>query len=136
MAAHFQHLFSPLQIGAVQVKNRIFFSGHDTCLPSSDFVNEALIAYHEARAAGGVGLIVVQVSGVHESARYSSHLLMATDDACISGYAKLAQAVHAHGCKVVGQLFHPGREMACSQCPIRPRPYRMNASIKCHGPCR
>ncbi|MCP4791370.1 MAG: FAD-dependent oxidoreductase [Gammaproteobacteria bacterium] len=127
MAAHFQHLFSPLQIGAVQVKNRIFFSGHDTCLPSSDFVNEALIAYHEARAAGGVGLIVVQVSGVHESARYSSHLLMATDDACISGYAKLAQAVHAHGCKVVGQLFHPGREIMETKDGLQPVSYSASA---------
>ena len=41
------------------------------------FVTDQLIAYQEARAAGGVGLIVVQVAGVHESARYTSHVLMA-----------------------------------------------------------
>ena len=73
--------------------------------------NDALIAYHTARAKGGAGLIVTQVAGVHETARYTSHLLMATDDACIPGYRRLAEAVHAHGCMIFSQLFHPGREI-------------------------
>ncbi len=61
-------------------------SGHDTSMPTDNLVNEQLIAYHRARAEGGVGLIVLQVAGVHDSARYTSHVLMATDDACIDGY--------------------------------------------------
>ena len=36
---------------------------------------------------------------------------MATDDACIPGYRRLAEAVHAHGCMIFSQLFHPGREI-------------------------
>lgn len=111
----FPHLFSPLAVGGVTLKNRIVSSGHDTVMAVDGLVTERLIAYHEARAAGGAGLIVVQVAGVHESSRYTSHVLMVTDDGCIPGYRRLAEALHRHGCVVFGQLFHPGREIMESQ---------------------
>lgn len=109
--ASFPHLFSPLTIRGMVLKNRIMSTGHDTTLPTDGTVNAALVAYHRARAKGGVGLIVTQVAGVHETARYTSHLLMATEDSCIPGYRALAEAVHAEGAAVVSQLFHPGREI-------------------------
>ena len=112
IAAHaFPHLFEPLQIRGKRLKNRIMSSGHDTSMPTDNLVNEQLIAYHRARAEGGVGLIVLQVAGVHDSARYTSHVLMATDDACIDGYRRLAETCHAHGTLVLSQIFHPGREI-------------------------
>ena len=77
----FPRLFTPLRIGSVTVRNRIVSSGHDTVMAVDGYVTDQLIAYQAARAAGGVGLIVVQVAGVHESARYTSHVLMATEDA-------------------------------------------------------
>ncbi len=107
----FAHLFQPLTIRGVRLKNRIMSTGHDTTLPTDGRVNAALVAYHEARAKGGVGLIVSQVAGVHETARYTSHMLMATDDSCIEGYRRLAETCHAHGCVLFSQLFHPGREI-------------------------
>ncbi len=107
----FPHLFAPLPLRGVTLRNRILSTGHDTTLPSDGTVNAALIAYHRARAKGGAGLIVTQVAGVHETARYTSHLLMATSDDCIPGYRALAEAVHAEGCAIFSQLFHPGREI-------------------------
>lgn len=111
----FPNLFSPLRIGGVTLRNRILSSGHDTVMAEDGRVTDRLIAYQEARAAGGAGLIVVQVAGVHESARYTYHVLMATDDGCIPGYRALAERIHAHDCMVFGQLFHPGREIMESQ---------------------
>lgn len=111
MSTAFAHLFTPLQIRGKRLKNRIMSSGHDTSMPTDNLVNEQLIAYHQARAEGGVGLIVLQVAGVHDSARYTSHVLMATDDACIEGYRRLAETCHAHGTVVLSQIFHPGREI-------------------------
>jgi 2,4-dienoyl-CoA reductase-like NADH-dependent reductase (Old Yellow Enzyme family) len=108
-------LFSPIQIGQVTVKNRILSSGHDTVMAESGMIGDRLIAYHEARAKGGVGLIVVQVAGVHESAKYSSSVLMADTDDCIPGYRKLVDAVRPYGTTLFGQLFHDGREMMESQ---------------------
>jgi 2,4-dienoyl-CoA reductase-like NADH-dependent reductase (Old Yellow Enzyme family) len=101
-----------LRISGCTLKNRIMSTGHDTTLPVDGTVNEALVAYQEARARGGVGLIVLQVSGVHETARYTNHVLMATDDASIAGYRRVAEAVHRYDTVLFGQLFHPGREIA------------------------
>ncbi|MGB1256881.1 MAG: FAD-dependent oxidoreductase [Thiolinea sp.] len=111
MPTTFPNLFTPLSIRKLEIRNRIVSTGHDTTMPVDGTVNERLIAYHQARAAGGVGLIVVQVTGVHDSARYTNHVLMGTDDHCIPGFRQLAAAVHAEGAKIFVQLFHPGREM-------------------------
>lgn len=109
--AAFPHLLSELRIGPVTLRNRIVSAGHDTVLPTGGRINDELIAYHEARAAGGAGMIVVQVAGVHESARYTSHMLMAVDDGAIPGYRRLAEVCHGHGTALVAQVFHPGREV-------------------------
>ena len=126
-AMQFPHLFSPLQVGSVTLKNRIFSTGHDTTMPTDGLINDRLVAYHRARAEGGVGLIVVQVAGVHDSARYSSHVLMATDDDCIPGYRRVAETCHEFGCKVFGQAFHPGREIMESQDGSAPVAYAPSA---------
>ncbi|MHA1527967.1 MAG: oxidoreductase [Alphaproteobacteria bacterium] len=128
MSKNFPNLFTPVRIGRIEIRNRILSTGHDTTLPTDGTVNDALIAYHEARAKGGAGLIVVQVAGIHESARYTTHILMATGDGCIPGYARLAEAVHSHGAKVFAQLFHPGREIIESQDGSAPVAYAPSAS--------
>ena len=109
--AALEHLFSPIKIRNLTVKNRIMSTGHDTTMPTEGIINERLLAYQRARAEGGAGLIVLQVSGVHESARYTTHLLMATEPNCVDGYRKMADMCHAHGTTVFAQIFHPGREI-------------------------
>ena len=107
----FPNLFEPLNIGPVTIKNRIVSTGHDTTLPTHGAINDDYLAYQEARARGGVGLIVLQVAAVHDSARYSSHVLMANDDKCIVEYERMANVCHRFNTTVFGQLFHPGREI-------------------------
>ena len=109
--AALEHLFSPIKIRNLTVKNRIMSTGHDTTMPTEGIINERLLAYQRARAEGGAGLIVLQVSGVHESARYTTHLLMATEPNCVDGYRKMADMCHAHGTTIFAQIFHPGREI-------------------------
>lgn len=125
--AAFPHLFSPLTIRGHTIRNRIFSTGHDTKMPENYGVSDALIAYHLARARGGAGLIVTQVAGVHRTAMYTTYMLMATSDACIPGYRKLAEALHAEGTIVYGQLFHPGREIMESQDGALPVAYAPSA---------
>jgi 2,4-dienoyl-CoA reductase-like NADH-dependent reductase (Old Yellow Enzyme family)/thioredoxin reductase len=107
----FPHLFSPITIGGATIRNRILSSGHDTVMAEHGLVSDRLIAYQEARARGGAGLIVIQVAGVHPTARYTATELTADTDATIPGYTKLAAAIHRHGTAVFGQLFHGGREI-------------------------
>ncbi|MSY41912.1 MAG: oxidoreductase, partial [Actinobacteria bacterium] len=89
----------------------MFSSGHDTVMAENGRVGDQLIAYQRARAAGGVGHIVLQVSGVHQTAEYTDSELMATSDDVIPGYRKIAEAIHEYDCHVFAQLFHGGREV-------------------------
>jgi 2,4-dienoyl-CoA reductase-like NADH-dependent reductase (Old Yellow Enzyme family) len=105
------NLFSPLSIKGVAIRNRILSTGHDTDLGRHGLPTEELIAYQRARAKGGVGLIIVQVVGVHETARYTAEVLMATQDQCVPHFRRLFDAIHAEGAAAFVQLFHPGREL-------------------------
>lgn len=104
----FPHLFSPLVIGGVTLKNRVLSSGHDTVLVEGGQVTDDLVAYHEARAEGGVGLIVVQVAGVHETARYTTHVLMATDDSCVEGCRMARRGRAPARCQGLRTALPPG----------------------------
>ncbi|HJE78431.1 MAG TPA: oxidoreductase, partial [Brevibacterium epidermidis] len=121
MSKLFPHLFEPITLGSTTIRNRIVSSGHDTVLDDHGHIGDDLVAYHEARAKGGAGLIVLQVSGVHETARYTSHVLMATDESSVPGYQAVAEAVHRHGATIFAQLFHPGREVMDGERGMAPR---------------
>jgi len=110
MTESFSHLFSEVVLGNKTVRNRIVSTGHHTH-HAHGAPNERYIAYQEARAKGGAGLIVAEVAAIHETAAFSQHFLQATTRDCIPGYAALAKAVQRHGATLFGQLFHPGREI-------------------------
>ena len=61
------HLFSPLQVGPVEIRNRIFSTAHMTMLARERKPTDELVAYHEARARGGAGLVIVESASVHWS---------------------------------------------------------------------
>lgn len=107
----FAHHFAPLGIGGVKVQNLILSTGRDTSMAHGGRVTEAMIACHQARAKGGAGLIVSYVVGVHETARYTSHVLMGIDDGCLPEFRRLSDAVHTHGTRIFAQLFHQGLEI-------------------------
>jgi len=55
-------LFSPLALGPVEIRNRIVSTSHQTSLVHDHLPTADLIAYHEARARGGAGLICVEAT--------------------------------------------------------------------------
>lgn len=103
------HLFSPLALRGVTIPNRILSTGHQTFLAEDGRAGADLVAYHEARARGGAGLIITEAARFHQSAVSDGRELLALDDGCIAGYAALAAAVHRHGARILGQLSHAGR---------------------------
>lgn len=110
----FPHIFQPIRLGHMAVKNRIFIPGHNTALSERGLVSEAMLAYHEARAAAGVGMLTMEVSTVHES--YAPHgRLSVVSDECIPGLKAMAETGKRHDCRILGQLFHPGRVAAASE---------------------
>ncbi|HZO90005.1 MAG TPA: FAD-dependent oxidoreductase, partial [Chthonomonadaceae bacterium] len=106
-AAHpvFPHLFRPLQIKGLTLRNRVAVSAHfagwwvDKGLPSDEFV-----AYVKERAKGGIGLFVIGATTPTPSSGWMENV----DEAIIPRYRALAEAGHRHGTAVFAQLIHPG----------------------------
>ncbi len=121
--ASFPHLFSPIALGPLELRNRLFNPPHGTSLGERGNVGEDLIAYHEARAKGGVGLIILEGMALHETHAFPSGYLIATRDEIIPGMKRLKTACARHGTAVIGQLFHAGRSIRSSHDGSRPRVY-------------
>jgi 2,4-dienoyl-CoA reductase-like NADH-dependent reductase (Old Yellow Enzyme family)/thioredoxin reductase len=111
-------LLSPLALGPVELPNRIVSTAHQTTLVHDHLPTDDFVAYHEARAAGGTGLIVLEATAVHESGRLTAHTLAGFQDEIVAGYRRVAAAVQPHGTRLFVQLFHGGRELIAS--PPRP----------------
>ncbi len=105
----FNHLFTPHEIRGHEFRNRIFSSAHQTILARDGSPGEEMAAYHEARARGGAGLIIIESSRPYSDDVSASYYIDSSTDACIPGYRMVAEAVHKHGCKVFGQINHGGR---------------------------
>ncbi len=127
-ASPFPNLFSPLTIRGVTLKNRILSTGHETILAHGGILGDDIVAYHQARAAGGAGLIIIEVSMIHESAVFVRDPIKAYSDDTIPGYRRVAEACHPHGAKVFGQLFHPGRDVIESLDGSAPVSYSASAT--------
>ena len=108
----YEKLFSPMNIGGCEIKNRIVmspmlmgFGQFDGC------TNETLMDYYEERAKGGTGLIITEITrinDVHGSAAFAQ--LGMSHDYQIDGMRELAERIHRHGAKLFVQLHHPGRQ--------------------------
>ncbi|TCL68374.1 FAD-dependent oxidoreductase [Rhizobium sp. BK251] len=105
----YSHLLSPFAIGPVQLRNRVVFQPHFTALGTLDGMpSDEHVAYHEERARGGVGLIILESMAIHPTGKMSRRFVNAWDPAVVPGLARIADAVHAHGAKLFGQLTHGG----------------------------
>lgn len=107
-------LFSPLRVGPAELRNRILSTAHQTNLVDDHVPAPAMAAYHEARARGGAGLIIVEACAVHPSGLLTIHTIDGSTERVVPGYARVAEAVHWHGGRVFAQLFHGGREVVSS----------------------
>ncbi|MCC5872202.1 MAG: FAD-dependent oxidoreductase [Gammaproteobacteria bacterium] len=97
---HYDRLFEPLKIGPVTIPNRIVRSPHGTGLGG-----EELIAYHEARARGGVGMSTIEATSVHPSAPGRLRLW---DDSCLKFLEQISSRIRPTGMKLLLQAYHPG----------------------------
>jgi 2,4-dienoyl-CoA reductase-like NADH-dependent reductase (Old Yellow Enzyme family)/thioredoxin reductase len=110
--ATYQHLLAPWKLRTTEIRNRVVFP--PTCPtwvsdPFSGIFTDMAVDYYAERAKGGVGLIIIGGTHVHPSS-LSAPLMMPQlyNDAQIGPLSKIADAVHAHGCKLGIQLWHSG----------------------------
>ena len=111
-ANRFKKIFEPTDIGQMRLKNRIVMPPMGTnYAEAGGAVSQRMLDYYEARARGGVGLIIVEGSapGVRcntypkGSPSYQGSL---GDDKFIPGWRKLTDAAHKHGARIAIQIMH------------------------------
>ena len=101
-------LFSPISIGSMAQKNRIIMAPIGNSLSNLDgTVSQRVIDYFQARARGGVGLIILPSISIDRISPYTGFPVI-WDDKFIPGLKALTGALHAYGAKVIPQLCHPG----------------------------
>jgi mycofactocin system FadH/OYE family oxidoreductase 2 len=112
VAGRLERLFSPLEVGRTTLRNRIVSPPHGTSFAEGGLPSERQAAYYEARARGGVGLIVVGSMHVLPAQSHGGSENLAEDQRAIPGYRRIADAVHRHGAHICGQLHFSGRQLS------------------------
>lgn len=107
----FQHLFKPLRIKHLLIRNRILSTGHVPGYAKDGYPTEQYILYHAEKAKGGIGLTIIggSTSVDWDSPATEWNQIANRDESIIPYYQKIADAVHAHGAKIFTQLTHMGR---------------------------
>ncbi|MCU1426352.1 MAG: putative NADH-dependent oxidoreductase, partial [Actinomycetia bacterium] len=107
----YEHLLSPGRIGTLETRNRIVMApmGSNLCEPDGT-PGDRMTAYFEARARGGVGLVIVEVAAIAWPVGAANpNQLGISNDAFIPHLARLTERIHAHGAKAALQLQHAGK---------------------------
>lgn len=106
----YEKLFSPVRIGRLEIKNRVAMTAMGVNLAAvGGGVNDDIIAFYEARARGGVGLIVSGICRVMDGPGAGEVCQLAARDAGdIQGLERLVDTVHKYGARLFLQLHHPG----------------------------
>ena len=107
----FQKLLEPGYIGRVKTRNRIIKTANGTSfIEPTGYVGDRALAYYEAMAKGGVGLLITESCGVeyplgvqHPPVQF--HL---DNDKYIPSYTELVKVIHKHGCPTFIQFQHAG----------------------------
>lgn len=119
-------LFSPIKIGTMEVRNRIVMPPMGTNLAASDgSPSDRQINYYAARARGGAGIIQTGVTEIDPAGKGTAASPAIWDDSLIPAWKRFADAIHAHGAKLVPQLHHAGRETMSALTgltPVAPSP--------------
>jgi 2,4-dienoyl-CoA reductase-like NADH-dependent reductase (Old Yellow Enzyme family)/pyruvate/2-oxoglutarate dehydrogenase complex dihydrolipoamide dehydrogenase (E3) component len=109
MPEPFRHLFQPLKLRHVTLKNRIVFGAHTANMSEAGLPGERHRAYYEERALGGAAMIVVEPVPVHRTAVLTRGNFKHSTDEIIPHFRKVTDAVHRHGTVICHQLYHVGQ---------------------------
>lgn len=105
------HLFDPLTLRGLTVKNRIMMS--PMCQYSANeegLANDWHYVHYASRAVGGVGLVMVEATAVESRGRISVSDLGLWNDRQIEPMARIAALCHSNGAAAGVQLGHAGRK--------------------------
>ena len=102
----YEHVLAPIEINGLTIKNRVVRTAHGTNIGQGRITDE-LVAYHEARAAGGCGLTILEAASVHPT---DMGTLWLHDASVMDDYRRLMSRLAPYGMAVFQQLGHLGYE--------------------------
>ncbi len=109
-----KHLFSPLTIRNITVRNRIAMSPMCQYSALDGFAGDWHLAHYGARAAGGAGLIIAEATAVLPEGRITPGDLGLWSDDHIPGLRRITDFIHSQGAIAGIQLAHAGRKASCA----------------------
>lgn len=101
-------LFSPVNMGAIELANRIVMAPVTRSRYSEEGIPDDMHALYYAQRASA-GLIVAEATNISPQGRGYAATPGIWSDAQVAGWKKVTDAVHAAGGKIVSQLWHVGR---------------------------
>lgn len=103
-------LLEPFVLGGLELRNRIISTAHASGYAEAGMPGERYVAYHEAKAEGGVALTMFGGSSIitpETSPIY--HQLDVGTDAVVPHLQAFARRIHRHGTRLMCQISHMGR---------------------------
>ena len=108
------HLFSPLRLREVELRNRVVVSPMCQYSSVDGFANDWHLVHLGSRAVGGAGLIITEAAAVTEEGRISPDDLGIWKDEHVEMLARIFQFIEAQGAIAGMQLAHAGRKASTS----------------------
>lgn len=104
------HLFEPLSIRGITLKNRIGVSPMCQYSATDGFANDWHLVHLGSRAAGGAALVITEATAVEPRGRISPHDLGLWSDDHIGGLRRITDFLKDYGAVAGIQLAHAGRK--------------------------
>jgi 2,4-dienoyl-CoA reductase-like NADH-dependent reductase (Old Yellow Enzyme family) len=120
------HLFSPLNLKSLTLKNRIVLSPMCQYSANDGFANDWHFTHLATRAIGGTGLIFTEAAAVTAEGRISPQDLGIWSDEHIPGLTRIVQFIESQHAVAGIQLAHAGRKASVT------RPWEGNKKISLH----
>jgi 2,4-dienoyl-CoA reductase (NADPH2) len=105
----FPHLLEPLDLGFTTLQNRSLMGSMHTGLEEEKAGFDKLAAFYQARAKGGVGLIVTGGISPNTRGRLAPFGSELSKFWHVNKHKKITAAVHQYPTKICVQLLHAGR---------------------------
>src|ERR1700751_5960327 len=104
------HLFCPLKIKNIELKNRIVVSPMCQYSSSDGFANNWHLVHLGAFALGGAAIVFTEATAVSPEGRISPDDLGIWKDEHIEKLTEITDFIHQHGSLAGIQLAHAGRK--------------------------
>lgn len=99
--------FAPAQLGPLRLRNRLVKAATFEGMAKDNLVTERLVDFHRSVAAGGAAMTTLAYLAVSIDGQGAPAEIVVRPEA-VEGLRRLADAVHAEGAAVSGQIGHAG----------------------------